>query len=372
LSFAVPEPRQTLPARARALVVILVAATLGLTAPSASAAPTPLPSSASPIDAERVKRADARALDAALDRARRGIGAGLSVAVVTNDGRSWTEASGFDRLGRRMSEDDAIAIGSVTKTFTAALILALVDEGRIDLDAPVRRYLPKVRLVRGVTVRQLLNHTSGIADLYRPLKEHLAHRRHAALSSNDVLFSVGRRWFRAGEGHAYSNTNYFLLGHVIESVTHRSFAKELERRFTGPMGLTHTRLLTAEDSLLPAAWSSGFWTSGAMKSTPLELAVWGQELYRGRVVSYASTRSMLNFNAGYRYGLGAQRFEIAGRNLPGHSGLLYTSTTLLVHLPQEKITVALSTPSTNVDLEFALAGRHGGRSLLAAVLELAR
>ena len=368
-----PEPRITLSARARALVLVLVVASLALSAPSAMAAPAPLPSSAPSTAAAPVKGADARALDAALIRARRGTGVrGLTVAVVTNDGRAWTDASGVDRAGRLLSQDESIAIGSVTKTFTAALILALVDEGRIELDAPVTRYLPKVRMARGVTVRQLLTHTSGIADLYGPLKRHLGRRSHDPLSSNEVLFSIGPRWFRAGRGYAYSNTNYFLLGHVIESVTHRTFAEELHRRFTGPMGLKHTRLLTAEDSLLPAAWSTGFWTSGAMKSTPLELAAWGQELYRSRVLSNHSTRRMLDFNTGHRYGHGAQLFHIGGRDLPGHSGLLYSTTTLLVHLPQERITVVLAAPSTAVDLEWALAGHHGGTSLLAVVRSLAR
>jgi len=369
----VPEPRPGLSTRARALVLILLAASVsGLTAPAAMAAPAeaaqPSDRSAAPVDA-----AIAKALDGAMVRARRASGAsGLSVAVVTNDGRSWTDASGVDAAGRPLSQEVPMTIGSVTKTFTAAIILALVDEGRIQLDAQVTTYLPKVRMARGVTVRQLLTHTSGIADLYRPLKRHLSRSPNDPLSSNEVLLSIGPRWFAPGKGYAYSNTNYYLLGHVIEFVTHRSFADELHRRFTGPMGLANTRLLTAADSMLPAAWSTGFWTAGAMMSTPLELATWGQELYRARAVSYLSTRRMLDFNTGHHYGHGAQLFDIAGRALPGHSGLLHSTTTLMVHLPQEKITVVLSAPSTNVDLESALAGHHrGGASLLEAIRLLA-
>jgi D-alanyl-D-alanine carboxypeptidase len=271
-----------------------------------------------------------------------------------------------------MSPASPFTIGSVTKTFTAALVMSLVDEGRVELDAPVNRYLPDVRLVRGVTVRQLLTHTSGIADLYGARKWHLHNRPQVSLSSNAVLNAIGARRFAPGRGYAYSNTNYFLLGHLIEFVTGRTFAEELRDRITAPRGLTNTRLLTGNDPLLPAAWSSGFWTAGAMASTPLELARFGQELFRGRVVSYDSTRRMLNFNYGDRYGHGTQLFRIAGRDLPGHSGLLYTTTTLLVHLPAEPITVVLTAPAPNVDLEAALAGRFaGGASLLDAVRLLA-
>ena len=306
-------------------------------------------------------------------RARRGIGvSGLSVAVVTNDGRAWTDASGLDEAGQPLSQHDPFTIGSVTKTFTAALVLSLVDEGRIELDAPVNRYLPKVRMARGVTVRQLLTHTSGIADLYRPLKGFLGKQANDRLSSNDVLNSIGARWFPAGKGYAYSNTNYFLLGHVIEFVTGRTFAEELRDRITAPNGLEHTRLVTGDDPLLPEAWSSGFWTAGAMASTPLELATFGQDLFRARVVSYTSTRRMIDYNSGHRYGHGTQLFRIAGRDLPGHSGLLYSTTTLMVHLPAEQITVVVTAPEPGADLEAALADRfRGGASLLEAVRLLA-
>ena len=81
---------------------------------------------------------------------------------------------------------------------------------------------------------------------------------------------------------------------------------------------------------------------------------------------------MLDFNTGHRYGHGAQLFRIGARDVPGHWGLLYNTTTLLVHLPQEKVTIVLASKSTRVDLEWALAGKHGGPSLLAVVRGVAR
>lgn len=365
--------RPALSARARALVFVSLSLSAGLAHPAGTVAAPSAADAASPVAGAAVDPGTAQALDAAMVRARRGIGvSGLSVAVVTNDGRAWADASGVDDRGRPLSQDDPFTIGSVTKTFTAAIVMSLVDEGRIELDAPVNRYLPNVRMARGVTVRQLLTHTSGIADLYRPLKGFLGRHPNDRLSSNDVLGSVGARWFAPGSGYAYSNTNYFLLGHVIESVTGRTFGDELRDRITAPNGLERTRLLTGDDPLLPEAWSSGFWTAGAMASTPLELATFGQDLFRSRVVSYTSTRRMVDYNHGHRYGHGTQLFRIAGRDLPGHSGLLYSTTTLMVHLPAEQITVVLTAPAPGANLEAALAGRfRGGASLMEAARLLA-
>ncbi|HEX7172560.1 MAG TPA: serine hydrolase domain-containing protein [Candidatus Limnocylindria bacterium] len=356
-------PRPALPARARAFALLVLTLAIALGGPTAaSAAP-----SAAAVSAEV-----ALALEAAVARADRAVGTlGMAVAVVADDGRTWVGSHGIDEGGRRIDAAAPFVIGSVTKTFTAALVMALVDEGRIALDAPVATYLPNVRMARGVTVRQLLTHTSGIADLYGSRKWHLHNRPHQALTSNDVLFSIGARWFAPGTGYAYSNTNYFLLGHIIEAVSHRTFAEELERRFTGPMGLENTRLLGPESPLLPAAWSTGFWTSGAMQSTPLELASWGRNLFGGHALSYPSTRRMVTDKSGTRYGHGTQLFRIAGRDLPGHSGLLYSTTTLMVHLPAERVTVVLTGPQPGVDLESALAGQYGGPSLLEVARQLA-
>lgn len=355
--------RPVLPARVRALTLLVLTLAMALGSPTAASAALE-PGGVSPELASK--------LEAAVARADRAIGTlGMAVAVVADDGRSWVGSHGVDASGRRVDANAPFVIGSVTKTFTAALVMALVDEGRIELDVPVTTYLPKVRMARGVTVRQLLTHTSGIADLYAARKWHLNNRPDEPLSSNDVLFSIGPRWFAPGAGYAYSNTNYFLLGHVIEAVSHRSFAEELQQRFTGPMGLEQTQLLGPDSPLLPAAWSTAFWTSGAMQSTPLELASWGRSLFGGHALSYTSTRRMVTDTDGTRYGHGVQVFRIAGRDLPGHSGLLYSTTTLLVHLPAERVTIVLTAPQPGVDLASALAGKHGGPSLLQVARQLA-
>jgi D-alanyl-D-alanine carboxypeptidase len=359
------EPRLLSLRRALGLsLLVAITAQIPFTPATASAAEPPAMASAD----EGV----AAELRAAVSRARKySIAPGLSMSVVTADGRQWSGASGKKRSGSWLTPDAPLTIGSVTKTFTAAIVMGLVEEGRVALDAPVNRYLHNARLARGVTVRQLLNHTSGIADLYEPTSARLQGAPNRALSSNDVLGSLPGRTFKAGRGYGYSNTNYYLLGHIIEAVTHRSFNEELAARFGSRLGFQQTRLLTAADTQLPAAWSTAFWTSGAMVSTPTELARWGQALYGGGLLSMKGRARMMDFHNGNRYALGSQLLRIGGRDLPGHSGLLYTTTSLLIHLPAERMTVAIVATAPKTDLEAALTTRYGGASIMEVVRRLA-
>ena len=141
-----------------------------------------------------------------------------------------------------------MVIGSVTKTFVSATVLELVDEGRLSLDDSVRRFLPDVSQVsREITIRQLLDHTSGLADVFndatrRGLEEH----PERAWSTRQLLASLHAPWYQPGEGWAYANTNYYLLGMIVERVTGSTLEQEIERRFLDPLDLGSTRMLRGE------------------------------------------------------------------------------------------------------------------------------
>lgn len=368
-------PNLTFDARARrslCLAAALMLAVQTATAPVVALGADALdPRPPAPDSAGQLHPSLEAQLAGALRRARQNSNsAGLSVAAISPAGNTWSGANGTLQSGASLSPSQALTIGSVTKTFVAAIVLALVDEGRIQLDVPASTYLPRAEaLENGATVRQLLSHTSGIADLYGPAKEVLSGDPGRAMGSNDVLEPIAGDYFAPGTGYAYSNTNYYLLGHVIEVVTHRSFNEELAARFTGPMGLASVRLLATADTAMPAAWSTTFWTSGAMVATPTDLARWGRALYGGQALSAASTGRMLDFSAGHRYGLGAQLLPFGGREVPGHSGLMYEMTTLLVRLP-DGMTLAIVSTQPYTDLEAALLGEHGGPSLLELLYHL--
>ncbi|MGH2402680.1 MAG: serine hydrolase domain-containing protein, partial [Candidatus Limnocylindria bacterium] len=159
-------------------------------------------------------------------------------------------------------------------------------------------------------------------------------------------------------------------GLVIERVTGATLSEELKHRFLGPLGLEHTRMLTgdADDGgPLPPAWATIFWASGAMTASAADLARWGDALYGDAVLGQASREAMVALNSN-DYGLGLQRIAVPGATGYGHTGLLNTYTTLLLHLPKQDVTIALLVNRSHVDLGAMLAARPpGGASLLELV-----
>ncbi|GAA0329776.1 beta-lactamase family protein [Actinoallomurus spadix] len=159
----------------------------------------------------------------------------------------WSAASGLAdvRTGRAMRADERIRIGSTTKTFTAAVVLQLVAERRIALDAPVDRYLPGLIDRNGydgkkITVRGLLRHTSGLPDHVDALDwDHLERRRFRHFEPRElVALALGeprpaRRW-------TYSTTNYVVAGLIVEKVTGQPIGREITRRIIAPLGLRDT------------------------------------------------------------------------------------------------------------------------------------
>jgi D-alanyl-D-alanine carboxypeptidase len=311
----------------------------------------------------------------------------LSVAIIFPDGTTWTGSSGYADLATRtpVGDDTAFAIASVSKTFTSALILALRDEGRIDLEAPVITYLPELALNRRITVHQLLDHTSGLADFFigPKIDKALMGDRAKAWSSAMAMGYVGKRYFAPGRGWHYSNTNYLLLGLIAERVSGESLAVQLRTRFFDRLGLEDTfeqigetprtpmahgyRLRTANDknpkdlsdgsaivpftSVITAAGAAG-----SIASTPLDLARWARALYTGGAITPASVASMIGdtyvtatAHATIPYGLGVQALTIAGHRSLGHSGRLLGFRSAVRWLPDEQVAIAVLTNQSRVD-----------------------
>ena len=324
---------------------------------------------AGPIQPASVQLADAPRYEAALEAARElGSAHGVTFAVVRDGVLVWAGSAGRERDGRtELTPDSALVIGSVTKTFVAATILQLAEAGLVDLEESARMYLRSMHtLSPKITIRQLLDHTSGLADVFNDttrvgIEEHPEH----AWTSDELIASLHAPWYQPGENWAYANTNYFLLSLVIEQVTGSSLADELQRRFLVPLGLERTRLLTPTDAdgPLEPAWTTIFWGSGAMTASAADLARWGDALYGSDILDPDSRAQMLSFND-HDYGLGAQRIELPGAVGYGHTGLLNTYTTLLWHFPADDTTIALEVNRSHVDLGGMLqAEPPGGPSL---------
>ncbi|MGK5629324.1 serine hydrolase domain-containing protein [Streptomyces sp. URMC 123] len=194
--------------------------------------------------------------------ARKGVPGVLAGAF--KDGRWWTGSAGFaDESGRPPRPDDHFRAGSVTKTFLATVVLQLEAEGRLALDDSVEKWLPG--MVRGngndgraISIRQLLNHTSGLYDyLGDPAVRYggtqwLPHRYDTWKPEQLVAIAVNHPpAFAPGADWDYSNTNYVLSALIVERVTGRSYESELRRRVIGPLGLRGT-VAPGTDATLPA------------------------------------------------------------------------------------------------------------------------
>ncbi|GGX97628.1 hypothetical protein GCM10010358_59180 [Streptomyces minutiscleroticus] len=294
--------------RVTALAAALVV--LGLAAAPAGAAPAP----ASPVPecsaaTGGASAPDARALCGALAGLPDGDATAALVRVGGTDG-TWRGGAGVRDLpsGRAAHPDALFRAGSTTKAVTAAVVLQLAAEGRVDLGGPARAYLPGLlpARFRHVTVRQLLNHTSGIpaGDAFGDSFEEAYAHRFDTLTPQELVASAVAKGpeFAPGRRQHYLNINYTLLGLLVEEVTGRPYESEAARRVLRPAGMRHTYFPGADPRIdgphnrgyqaVPRAdggrrfvdvteWnSSGSWAAGDMISTTADLERLVTHLFR--------------------------------------------------------------------------------------------
>ncbi len=175
-----------------------------------------------------------------------------ALAEVRDGHRIWRSTSGVAELGktRAVPVRGQVRVGSITKTFVATVVLQLIDEGELRLDNPVEKWLPGVvPNGQNITVKQLLNHTSGLYDyLYTltmpPNPEFLENRTRTWTATEQIQRALVHppTFEPPGSAFSYSNTNYLLLGQIIKKVTGHSYGQEIERRIIKPLHLTGTEV----------------------------------------------------------------------------------------------------------------------------------
>jgi D-alanyl-D-alanine carboxypeptidase len=303
-------------------------------------------------------------IDAAAKRALDAGVPGLTIAVVFR-GETIVRAYGFsDReAGVAARETDIYQIGSVTKQFTAAAIMRLVEQGKVSLDDKVSKYVPEI-LPLDATLSQLLTHTSGINDYFTKLTENKPMTNAeviAFIKSLGTLFPAGRSW-------SYSNSGYYLLGMVIERVTGRAYADVLDEWFFTPLQLRSTSYCGTKSPTpsgyiaiagqpvvrtVPADMSLAF-AAGAICSTAYDLTRWSRDLEMGLVVSPQSYAAMttpvrLTSGATVPYGFGLALTPTAGHRSVWHDGSILGYTSDLARLPDDDLTIAVLLNATTLD-----------------------
>ncbi|MBJ7330293.1 MAG: beta-lactamase family protein [Solirubrobacteraceae bacterium] len=307
-------------------------------------------------------------LRSALATSRLDEGIPAASAAIVRDGRVvWSAAVGravdtdgvHPRTGRPTARRNRPArvttrfsLASASKTYTAALVLKLVDEGKVVLDEPLARWAPAIPGADRVTVRMLLDHTTGYPDVETesPLAEQLdiggGYDPNQAWNRAEILSRQQAPRFPPGSKYEYSNSNYLLLGEVLERASGGNADSELQRLIAGPLGLRETTYATrpglaakmarsyeysdetyndhwAGASGVPTDLVGPVWTDGGVVTTAREAARFFDALNQGRLLSPATQQAMLTPSApgaGERYGLGTYAYGEAGRTWQGHDG----------------------------------------------------
>jgi D-alanyl-D-alanine carboxypeptidase len=307
-------------------------------------------------------------LDPVLDALERNGRMHGSVAVMKDGEWLYRRAVGMRAQAKASAvaadEDTMYRAGSITKVFTAVLIYQLIEEKKLALGTPLSEFFPSIANARQITIAHLLSHSSGIGNypppeavadpeswVFRPQTKQQMLDRFAALKPD----------YAPGEKSTYSNTNFALLGYIVEAVTGSTYAEQLERRVNRKLGLKRTRYGGASASGNQArsfTYDDAKWTAhgaehpsvaagaGAIVSTPSELARFIAALFEHRLLTPQSVTEMLTPFSKDLPGSekGIVVFQLADRNRTAyqHLGGIDAFHSSLTYLPDEKVAIAIA------------------------------
>lgn len=317
-----------------------------------------------------------------------------AVIFVHDPGKgTWTAALGTGDLTTKapISLDDHFRIGSITKTLTATVILQLVDEEKLKLDDPVAKFQPEVPNGANITIRQVLNMSSGLFNYTedKGINQEMDANPEKVFTPKAILAIAFKHppYFAPGKGYHYSNTNYILLGLIIEQITGNPVELEFQKRIFGPLGMTESSLPPLSSAAIPDPHPHGYmfgtlaenmertrtpltpekaakvdaeagppsdvtdvnpswaWTAGSAISTLHDLTIWAKALATGTLLNPATQRERLTWMAmapgptAPKYGLGIVDF---GGYL-GHNGGIQGFQSFMGYQPDKHATVVVLT-----------------------------
>jgi len=267
---------------------------------------------------------------------------GISASVIYPGRGTWKGVSGISHAGTSITSDMLFGIASNTKLFTGVLLLKLAESNIIQLDDSLHQYLPTFNHIdSNITIRQLLNHTSGLDDVssVQGYADSMLTNPNRIFTASELMSWAGPAIFPAGTGWDYCNTNYLLAGMIAEQATGQSYSQLLRDSILTPLQLDSTFLDVYETILYPVAhpWQAGAnnisiprtsvnsaaWAAGAMYSTSGEMAQWYHALMNGQVLNSNSLNEMTTFVGSGNYGTGISQTTVIGRTVWTHGGTIW-------------------------------------------------
>jgi D-alanyl-D-alanine carboxypeptidase len=296
--------------------------------------------------------------------------------VVAKDGKVvYARAIGYSQINatgkKPITAETRFRIGSITKMFTAAMALQLVDEKKLKLTDTLDKYFPRVPNANKITIAHVLAHRSGIHGVGETA-EFRALRTKGATTAEllAMIEKAGPSDFEPGSKFVYTNENYVLMGLLIEKLTGRTYQDNLAKRITSKIGLKDT--YAASGSIDPGKnetfsyrmgrdweqedeihWSL-FYGSGFIISTPHDLVKFITALFDGKVVSKQSLALMTAMKDDYGFGMDVVQF--GGKTYYGHTGGIQSFGAWLAYLPEEKLALAYTTNSKLYPVKNIISG----------------
>lgn len=287
-----------------------------------------------------------------------------SLAIVKDGKVLYNRSIGYGQISntekKPLTAASKFRIGSITKTFTAVIILQLAEEGKLKLTDKLEKFFSQVPNANKITIEQILSHRSGIPNISR--QQNAAGNINTIPMTKDehlALIVKATPDFEPGTKSVYSNSGYFVLGLIIEKLSGKSYETVLREKIVNRIGLTDTYLATGNidvsknESLTYFILPGGEWTqvsethpailfsAGAIVSTPLDLARFIQALFDGKIISKESVDLMTAMRDGE--GFGMVTFPFAGKTFYGHTGGADNYGAWVAYLPEEKLAVAYTT-----------------------------
>ncbi|HEA31391.1 MAG TPA: class A beta-lactamase-related serine hydrolase [Leeuwenhoekiella sp.] len=294
---------------------------------------------------------------------------GLSIM---HDGKEvYQKSIGFADVSRKSEADrkTKYRIGSITKTYTATLLMQFVEEGKLNLTDTLSSYFPEVANAEKITIDDMLHHRSGIFNITEAVDFGTWVAEPRSREEILELLKMNEAAFEPKEKAGYSNTNYILLSYILEDIAKKPFSQLLKDRIITPLGLKRTefghKIQPEKNEAIPYYRKNGTWNpvepltdmqnpmgAGSVVSTPTEVTQFYNALFSGKLVSKNSFHKMTDVSTGTGYGLGSGAFN--GREGFGHNGSIDGFQAFTFFMPQEKVAMALSSNAYDIPFFYVL------------------
>ncbi|MFD2518265.1 serine hydrolase domain-containing protein [Salinimicrobium flavum] len=290
-----------------------------------------------------------------------------SISIFSNGKEAYTRSIGYLDVANQTPANNTTAyrIGSVTKTFTAVVMMQLIEEGKLEAETRLEEYFPQVPNSDKISIEHLLRHQSGLFNItddedFR--KWMLSPQSREAMLKRMVKNGT---LFLPAEKSEYSNTNYLLLSYIAEEIEDKPYAEIVKQRIIDKLGLENTfyggKIVPENNQARSYVYSDAGWElmpetdmsvpmgAGALVSTPQDLNKFYWNLFEGNLVTTASLDEMKTEKDGM--GIGMMKLPLEGIEVYGHGGGIDGFSSIAVHFPEGKITAAFVANGSNYPMK---------------------